>query len=271
MKYLISKVLPLFFFPFPLFLIFSFVVLLKLKRGIFRKLYFILYALIVTLSVPLTGQKLLSVIEGAVTNAKPSKNADIIIVLTGMAGFNNPENRIDFGGAVDRILLALELFKARPQSTLIISGGMGLLGTKPSNNNGLFAISEARQLRKWILNSPYLDAGLKKRAKDIIVEPNSRNTFENAKNTRELILRKWGKEKLSQEMILITSAYHMYRAELCFRKQGLKVLPLAVDSSSEGVTIFPESYAPSLGGLRTSMVAFKQLVGIAGYWVLGYI
>lgn len=62
-------------------------------------------------------------------------------------------------------------------------------------------------------------------AQRIHEEGESSNTFENARNIRELI----DQLELDGHINLITSALHMKRAKAVFEKQGLIVCPVAVD------------------------------------------
>ena len=50
---------------------------------------------------------------------------------------------------------------------------------------------------------------------DILIENKSRNTYENAKYTSELL------SDNTENLLLITSSWHMKRADLCFRKFNL--------------------------------------------------
>ena len=59
---------------------------------------------------------------------------------------------------------------------------------------------------------------------NILIEPKSRNTKENALETAKILDKK-------QEYILITSAAHMKRSQFCFKKAGLKIIPFPVDNT----------------------------------------
>jgi uncharacterized SAM-binding protein YcdF (DUF218 family) len=56
--------------------------------------------------------------------------------------------------------------------------------------------------------------------KDLIVEDRSRTTYENAAEST-VLLRERGIETIQ----LVSDAMHLWRAELCFRKQGFEVVP----------------------------------------------
>jgi len=93
----------------------------------------------------------------------------------------------------------------------------------------------------------------------IISEESSRDTFENAKFTQEIC------EKLGfKNPILITSAYHMKRSVLSFKKMGLEV--------TQFPSIFPSwrtkqyhwnDYLP--GNFKQFSMAFREYLGIAYY------
>jgi len=93
----------------------------------------------------------------------------------------------------------------------------------------------------------------------VILEENSRDTFENAKYTKK-VCDKFG----FKSPILITTAYHMKRSVLSFKKVGLKVTPFP--------SIFPSwrdkhyhwnDYLP--GDFKQFSMAFREYLGIAYY------
>lgn len=90
------------------------------------------------------------------------------------------------------------------------------------------------------------------------VEPDSRNTIENAAYSAE-ILRK----KNIDTIYLVTHAMHMRRASWLFKKQGFKVVPAPTYFHSSG------SYAPlylsvlpSAHALNTTNMVLKEYLGI---------
>jgi uncharacterized SAM-binding protein YcdF (DUF218 family) len=56
---------------------------------------------------------------------------------------------------------------------------------------------------------------------DILIEDQSTSTYENAVQTRRLL-----ESRQITTIVLVTDAPHLFRAELCFRKQGFDVVPL---------------------------------------------
>ena len=92
---------------------------------------------------------------------------------------------------------------------------------------------------------------------DIIIEDKSRNTFENAKYT---------KEKLNvKTVILITSAYHMHRSVEVFKKLGINVIPAPTDYKVSNSGYNFRSFIPSAHALKTTTVAIKEYIGTIYY------
>ena len=82
-------------------------------------------------------------------------------------------------------------------------------------NNGYM---EADALRDYLLSKSIP-------IEDIIIETISRNTKENAINSVKILKTKYDDGKF----LLITSAGHIKRAQLCFRKAGLTITPYPTD------------------------------------------
>lgn len=99
----------------------------------------------------------------------------------------------------------------------------------------------------------------------MIFEDKSRNTWENAKFSYDLL-----KPEPDEVWILITSARHMPRAIGCFRQAGWKdLLPFPVDfwTSANGLSFSPNY---SLGAnLDVLGEAVREYIGLAAYWYFG--
>jgi uncharacterized SAM-binding protein YcdF (DUF218 family) len=69
-------------------------------------------------------------------------------------------------------------------------------------------------------------------------------------------------------ILLVTSAYHMSRAEILFRRAGLEVIPFPVDFQTKlGIT--PRSFIPSGGALQQTDAALHEIYGRVYYWIVG--
>ena len=67
-------------------------------------------------------------------------------------------------------------------------------------------------------------------------------------------------------VLLVTSAFHMRRAQRLFERQGLQVLPFPVDFQARGrwagpLWRDPTQWLPSAGALDNSSRAMRELLG----------
>lgn len=137
------------------------------------------------------------------------KTINNAIVLGGLISFNARHEGF-FNGAAERYTAALQMFNAGKIQKIIVSGGSGLL-LDTVDKEALF------------LKEQFIKAAVPE--KDILVEDQSRNTFENALYTKQLIK----KNQLNSPFVLITSAEHMRRAAAVFQKAGIDVIPYPVN------------------------------------------
>jgi uncharacterized SAM-binding protein YcdF (DUF218 family) len=86
------------------------------------------------------------------------------------------------------------------------------------------------------------------------IEPNSRSTWENARNTAAL-LRPLG----VQSVVLVTDRAHMPRAILCFQRHGLRVEAVALESLPK------PAWAPSAGALSQLPVIWREWAALIWY------
>ncbi|MDR0722405.1 MAG: YdcF family protein [Treponema sp.] len=92
----------------------------------------------------------------------------------------------------------------------------------------------------------------------IVTEPESRNTWQNARNVAE----RFGYQKV----ILVTSAYHMPRSVWCFEKNGITPIPAPTDYYShrnKDYDLF--SFLPSMGAFYGTWIALHEYVGLVQY------
>ena len=101
-------------------------------------------------------------------------------------------------------------------------------------------------------------------ASAIIVEGRSRNTIENGRFTRELI-----RTNGYTNALLVTSAFHMRRAELIFRTLGVRVFPVATDHE---VTYGCQRHEDGSRGWYSELLVLRWLPSAAlldrGAWYL---
>ncbi|RUX98833.1 YdcF family protein, partial [Mesorhizobium sp. M7A.F.Ca.US.005.03.2.1] len=114
--------------------------------------------------------------------------------------------------------------------------------------------------------APRLLTALGVAADRMILENKSRNTYENAVFTKELVTPKPG-----ETWLLVTSAFHMPRAKALFDKAGFATVPWPVDyrtSGREGVGLFRDNPADSL---QATTMAIREWIGLFAYWLSGRI
>lgn len=179
---------------------------------------------------------------------------DVAIVLTGVTNVNKePLDRVHFQFGADRVMHTVHLYKIGKVKKILISGGGG------SSTGERF--NESEELKKVFRLCEVPE-------EDIVLEEASLNTRENAVNTAAILNEKFN----GQKYLLVTSAFHMPRAEACFRKAGVQVTPFATAfyGSDRDYTI-ERWFAPAEDGFLTWGILFHELLGMLVYKLMGYI
>jgi len=179
------------------------------------------------------------------------------IVLLGGAGVPPVPPRVypEFNEAGDRIFHAARLYKKGYAPYIILTGSKreNFLKehTGDSDNNAYF-LTEFCGIDSSVL----------------ILDNNSANTYQNAAFTNKIFNeRRWDKR-----IILVTSARHMHRSVLIFRKLGFIAYPAPTDFNSY-TNLFSMRYMffPTADALKTSTTVLHELYGIAGYSIMGWL
>ena len=181
------------------------------------------------------------------------KEMELAVVLTGMTipQIQVP-GQLQMGPGSERIVEALRLYHKGQVKKILISGGSGSLSNPQ--------LTESPALAKLST-----DLGIRK--KDLYVEDQSRNTYQNALFSSQIIDSLGIKP---DNILLITSAFHMNRAESCFLKQGLTVEPFPVDFNSFQSSSMAD-FIPSSGVLTRWDQLLHEWFGMAAYKAAGYI
>ena len=98
----------------------------------------------------------------------------------------------------------------------------------------------------------------------IWIEGRSHSTYENALYGAELL-----RAKGVRHVALVTEAYHMLRAEKCFRKQGLSVTPAPCGFHTLEVRF--DGLIPGWRAIYQDERTLHEAVGLAWYWIRGWI
>jgi uncharacterized SAM-binding protein YcdF (DUF218 family) len=157
------------------------------------------------------GAWLLSPLENRFAAPTLPERVDGIIVLGGAIepGIAADRNTIALNSNAERLVAFAALARRYPGAKLVFTGGSGSLA-QPDLREG-----------DWL--GVFLDAIGIARAR-VIVERESRNTDDNARNSKALI-----KPRPGEVWVMITSARHMPRSVGIFRKQDWPVIPYPVD------------------------------------------
>lgn len=178
------------------------------------------------------------------------------IVLTGVTNLSKTAyDRTFFNKGADRITHALQLYRMGKIKKILITGGQGLNPVNPQ--------SEAELLQRFLIMTGVPP-------EDVLIEDQSKNTAQNAQFTKSFLEEKG--INTDQQFLLITSAFHMYRAKGCFDKVGLKTETFPTDYYSYDTKYdIPTIIYPSPLSIDNWHKLVKEWIGILVYKLVGYI
>jgi uncharacterized SAM-binding protein YcdF (DUF218 family) len=151
--------------------------------------------------------------------------------------------------AAERLTVMAELVRRYPEAHVVFSGGSGRL---------IYGGATEAELAARLFES----FGIPKQR--VILEGKSRDTEENARFTKELVLPKPG-----ERWLIVTSAHHMPRAVGSFRGAGFPVEAFPVDYRTRGAVDLLRPFATLGDGLRRTDTAVREWVGLAAYRLTG--
>ncbi|PZO86099.1 MAG: YdcF family protein [Micavibrio aeruginosavorus] len=175
---------------------------------------------------------------------------DGIILLGGAfeSAMSNKTGNITANGQIGRVFCFMELANANPNAVLVASGGAGDI-LNP-------AAMESVPTKKFFALSRF--------DRDVLYEEKSRNTYENAIYSKELV-----KPEEGQKWAVVTSAYHMPRAIGIFEKIGWRVIPYPCDRK----TTYEDALSNTLPNITANFymlgLAVKELLGNTVYYMTG--
>lgn len=174
------------------------------------------------------------------------------ILLTGVTSTDTqPDDRVYFHRGADRVVHTVELYKRGLIKKILITGGSGRLVTEGRR--------EANDIFKALLLMG-VDAT------DMVIENESRNTYESAVRVKKLIGEEPG------YLLLITSAYHMRRSQACFIKAQLPVDVFSTDFYTHPRVFTPDVlFIPKIDALQSWQRLIKEWVGMLAYKFAGYL
>ena len=244
---LLNKILPLLVLPLGAGILCMLAGLLLRKRLLLWSGVIILYIF----SMPVVSNALMGLVEGPTRKASVSlvAKADAIVVLSGMIHQVDGAPLGEWGDAVDRFEGGIDLFKAGKAPVIMFTRGQ--LPWLPN------AIPEGDLLsrRAILLGVPHSAIRLTSKVG---------NTADEALAAHKLL----GVEKRAKKrIILVTSAFHMRRAQLLFEQAGFEVIPYKVDyqvDPASELTVL--GFFPNGESIEKSERALREVIGWIFYW-----
>ena len=174
------------------------------------------------------------------------------IVLGGFVSYNVKRNEANFNPASDRFIETALLYKKGNIGKIIIAAGNG------------YVVKHNFQEASFIKDR-LVDLGIPQ--EDIFTDGLSRNTYENAVNSKKIC----DSLHLNGPFLLISSAMHLPRAENLFIKQKVDIRSYPCDFMTQGIANnFWEDYLlPSSLTLNNWDIFIKELVGLVIYKIIG--
>ena len=209
--------------------------------------------LLVLLCLPVSAYLALGSLEWAYPPTEITESPATLVVLSGyMQPLDGEQGQAELGtDTYYRCLHAVTLYQKLKGSRIVVTGGL----SDDAPDGPLLGDA----MRQFLIEHGIEPA-------DIVVENRSRTTHENALESCRL-LRQQG----IQRIVLVTDAKHMRRAVLCFRKQGMDVVPAPCNQLTNSFRQRWQSYMPSPTGALRFQEAFHEWLGIAYYWLRGWI
>jgi uncharacterized SAM-binding protein YcdF (DUF218 family) len=97
-------------------------------------------------------------------------------------------------------------------------------------------------------------------------EEKSHSTHQEAVYSAQIL-----REKGIHRIVLVTEAYHMRRAEMSFRKQGLEVVPGACGYRAYGSSTYAHQFLPNWEPIAWNEDSLHEGLGLIWYWLHGWI
>jgi uncharacterized SAM-binding protein YcdF (DUF218 family) len=212
--------------------------------------------LLLLISSPLVARPLLGSLESWHAQPPPAKGDQYQAIVVLGAGVLEPGTlrpAADLSSASkNRTTCGVELYQQGYASKLVFSGGNGHAFKEASR--------DAPAMKRWAER-----LGVSTDA--IVVEEQSRTTYENATETKRLLG--------PASILLVTSASHLPRATALFAKQGFRVTPVPCDFVIQNRPgdnfreLDPIDLLPNDHAIEQTTGAVTELAGMALYWVSG--
>ena len=234
----LHKILPSIFSP--LMLVIGLIVL-----GIIfnlRKFSLIGIIILILSSLPIISNKFIAYLEKDYQPIEISEieNVDAIVVLSGMIRVVGDEENLkyEFTDSVDRFFAGLDLFNNNKSPILILTRGK-----MPWS----LGIAEGEYLKELAIKYGVSE-------ENIILTDEVQNTDQEAKAIKEILTE-------DAKIILVTSAFHMPRAEKVFKAANINLIPYPVDFQNSKSKTTMMDFIPSAGSLFDTSHFVREMIG----------
>ena len=178
---------------------------------------------------------------------------DGAIVLGGIGDIDMRLQKINFGMSGDRLFQTLALYHKGRVKKIIFTGGSGSIEF-PEKREGLY-------VKRYLNTLKIPDSAL-------VIESNSKNTYENAVFTKKIL----DSLNMKGNFLLVTSAYHMPRSMAVFKKAGYTHLTPYITNRSSGARRFTLDHLllPNPDALFSLQFLSHEWLGYIIYKIKGY-
>jgi uncharacterized SAM-binding protein YcdF (DUF218 family) len=263
MEIILSKFLPLIGYPLGLVFILIIFALFVFKRPRLQRIILILaLVLLWVASNRWVAMGLAKSLEWRYLPPDQIPQAEVVVVLGGgTLSHENPRPMEEVNSAGDRVIYAARLYKDGVAPNLLLSGG-GIDWYNPESSP-----AQEMYILLELMGVP---------PEAMWLESDSRNTYENAAYTHQIL-----ESKGINTILLVTSAAHMHRSVKLFEAQGFEVIPLPTDyvvtetnwnRLSQGSLAAKLLYlVPGSDNLSLTTRILKEYLGILYYNLKGWL
>jgi uncharacterized SAM-binding protein YcdF (DUF218 family) len=255
MFFILSKLAILFLTPFSWFLVLVFCAFFVKKELWRKRLKWAAVAVFILFSNTFLFTELMRKWEVHGTRIENLGNYDVGIILGGMAEYNSDLDVLTIGRHADRMWQAITLYKKGKIKKFLISGDTGFITDR--------GLHEAEQMKAVLVGWDIPET-------DILIEGLSKNTHENAVETKRFLEASYPH---LEKRLLITSGVHMRRASACFKKVDLPCDTFSTDLfTGPHRNLYWDQYIiPDQGTFGSWSKLIKEWIGYMVYDVIGYI
>ena len=239
----LHKILPLLVSP-------LFIVLGLIIWGVIigsKKTSFMGIVILVFCSLPIVSNGLVSYLESDYQLNKTSEadTANAIVVLSGMVRTIQTKDGLayEWGDGADRFFAGIDLFKENKAPYLVLTRGKVPWSVGKPEGEYLRDVANKFEIPR----------------KDILLTENVENTDQEANSVKKLLTIN------DPKIILVTSAFHMPRAQKVFEAAGINVVPFPVDFRSEAHKLTFMDYMPSGEAIKDTSRFVREMIGRTYY------